>query len=384
MRPGEAVEVARRALAVAPDLSEMHVALGAALLEANPGIDGPVAALRHAIELDPRNELAHVNLGMVLLGAGNLADGFREYEHREKPEPRPELRPWDGSPTNGRGILLRAEQGFGDSIHFVRYAPLVAERTGGGRIVVECPDLLRRLLQTTPGVDQVVSSLGPLPGVELQASLVSLPHLFGTTLADIPARVPYLFPPPTSNPEFARTLARDPTAPGQRRIGLVWAGNPKFGNDRRRSIPIPMLQPIVGLADARFYSLQVGAAAKRDADAMRELGIVSLAPWLTDFCETAWAITQLDLVISVDTAVAHLAGALGKPVWLMLPSNPDWRWLRDREDSVWYPTMRLFRQREIGDWPDVIARVADAIRDFTPSSSGERVGVRETGQDPAR
>jgi tetratricopeptide (TPR) repeat protein len=364
LRPADAVEVARQLVTITEGSVEQSadaLATLAVALHESGASDQATSALREAIRINPDDDAARMNLGMLLLGRGELEEGFAQYEHREKPKPRPGLRPWDGSPTSGPGVLLRAEQGFGDTIQFVRYAPLVAARAGGGRVVVECPDLLRRLLSTAPAVDQIVTNLSPVAGVEYEASLVSLPHLIGTTLEDIPAKVPYLFPPKTTSEPFARALSREGAAATERRIGMVWAGNPKFGNDRRRSIRIDMLRPITSASGARFFSLQVGGAARRDSAAMRDMGITSLAEWLTDFCETAWAITQLDLVITVDTAVAHLAGALGKPVWVMLPSNPDWRWLRDREDTAWYPTMRLFRQRTIGDWQEVIDRVENAL-----------------------
>jgi hypothetical protein len=187
--------------------------------------------------------------------------------------------------------------------------------------------------------------------------------LLGTkSLESVPADVPYLAAPKSCDAGLDSAL----NACQQRfRVGLVWSGNPKLANDRQRSIPIEMFRPVLSTPDVAFYSLQVGAAAERDVDAMREMGIVSLTEWLTDFADTAGAIERLDLVISVDTSVAHLAGALGKRVWTLVPTVSDWRWLRDRTDSVWYPTMRLFRQGSPGDWPEVLSRVADELVRYT-------------------
>jgi len=249
--------------------------------------------------------------------------------------------------------VLHPEQGFGDTIQFVRYAPLVAAR--GARVVVACHALLTDLLRSIKGV-QVIGTDEPPPAFDYHTPMMSLPRAFETRLDTIPASVPYLFAQPARLEAWRRRLA----ARGARqRIGLVWAGNPKYPRDRARSCAVERLAPLLMLRDCMFYSLQKGATAaevvKLDPSGER---VLDYSGELESFADTAALIGALDLVISVDTAVAHLAGALGKPVWILLPFAPDWRWLQEREDSPWYPTARLFRQPRRGDWDSVLERVA--------------------------
>src|SRR5262249_12082001 len=233
---------------------------------------------------------------------------------------------------------------------FIRYAPLVREHCG--RLVVQCAPPLARLLATASGVDEVTTAREPPAGIAAHAPLLSLMHLFGTTMETIPAKVPYLAADPARAGAFRQRIG----AAANLKVGLAWAGRPTHKNDRNRSLPLSALAPIFSVAGASLFGLQEGARAWEIAGVAKR--IVDLSPDFADFADTAAAIACLDLVISVDTAVAHLAGALGKAVWLLLPFIPDWRWLLEREDSPWYPTMRLYRQPARGDWQSVLNRLA--------------------------
>jgi len=264
---------------------------------------------------------------------------------------------WRGEAGDGRVLLIHAEQGFGDSIQFCRYAPLVVAR--GWRVVMEVPGALVRLFAALPDVTCVAAGEA-LPDYDAQVPMLSLPLAFGTLVESIPAAVPYLQVPAG---EVARWGAMLPPAP--RRAGLVWAGNPRAFSrvlaevDQRRSIAPSLLAPLLEVPGWQFVSLQKEGAAWPLVDVMDQVA---------DFADTAALIMSLDLVISVDTAVAHLAAALGKPVWLLNRYDACWRWLRGREDSPWYPTMRLFNQTAAGDWEGVIAKVAGALSHKEPSS----------------
>jgi tetratricopeptide (TPR) repeat protein len=286
---------------------------------------------------------------VVHLLFGEFEPGWALMEHRlDRPgfiepvrnytEPR-----WDGAPFPGRTLLLHWEQGFGDTLMLLRYAPLAKAR--GGRVLALVPEALRTLAATVPGIDGVLGPDDPLPAFDLQLSIFSLPWRFGTRLDTVPAAIPYLAAPPGPVPGLD---------PGYR-VGLVWAGNRDNRNDSLRSIPLTQLAPLAGVPVA-WHSFQVG-----EAGGLPWPGIRDLAPELPDFAATARALEAMDLVITVDTGVAHLAGALGRPTWLLLPFLPEWRWLLGREDSPWYPTLRIFRQERASHWPGVLARVAAAL-----------------------
>ena len=354
-----AADAYRKALAFKPDFAEAHNNLGNTLQELG-GSDEAIAALRAALGVSPDYATAHHNLGIALLLAGQFEEGWEEYEWRWWVESFAADRArfhqpvWSGAPLDGETVLVHAEQGLGDTLQFIRYVPQVA--AGGGRVIVECERGLARLVAAVDGVDEIVLKGAPLPDHALRAPLLSLPRIAGTTLASVPADVPYL-----SVPDGAR---KPPIAPADDRlnVGIVWAGNPKHGKDRARSVALDHFAPLARRDDVALYSLQVGA---RSAElASLDAPIRDLAPGLTDFADTAAALDALDLVISVDTAVAHLAGALARPVWTLLPVAPDWRWMLDRDDSPWYPTMRLFRQDRRGDWAGVFARVEAALNDL--------------------
>lgn len=388
-RLDESVAEHRRAVALAPDSAVAHTNLGVTL-HARGDLEGAAACHATAVALDPRNARAHHNLALAhmatnrldeavdalrtalaidprnaelhwdhalaLLGSGRLREGWEAFEWRwhtaalAPARRHVDVPRWDGSPLAGRRLLLWAEQGLGDTIQFVRYAALLTRH--GERIVLECAPGLRRLLQAMPSFEAVVSP-GESPGtVDVQLPLLSVPRLFGTTMRSVPATVPYLLPAAADRQRWAHALGGGAGL----RVGVVWAGSPTHRNDRNRSIAPALLAPLLAVPGIDFFGLQVTADPGASPRGLRNLG-----PSLVDFAETAAVIANLDLTITVDTAVAHLAGALGAPVWVLLPFAADWRWMRDRQDSPWYPSMRLFRQAAPGQWQPVIGRVADDL-----------------------
>ena len=305
-----------------------------------------VTCLEYAVKLAPENPEAHWNLANALLASGDLQRGFAEYEWRFKRagrgEPPRTLPRWKGELLNGGTIVLGLEQGIGDAVQFIRFAPDVVAR--GGRVVVECQPSLRTLLSTAPGVSAVVDPGAPVPGAVCYAPLMSVPHLLGTSLETIPKSIPYL---------SAGKAPIDLPKNGFR-VGLVWRGNPQHEHDQWRSLSLDQLQPLLSVPEVSFFSLQVGGGQNELAQEPWKSRMADLTPHLKDFSVTAAVIAELDLVISVDTAVAHVAGALGKPVWMLIPQGNDWRWLHGRNDSPWYPTLRLFRQRRQRNWTPAI------------------------------
>lgn len=353
-----AVEAYHRAIELRPDYVAAYTNLGVTLREKG-ALEQSIAAFRKALSFRPDYADAHFGLAWTLLLNGDFEPGWREYEWRWRRDAQHGAREfaqprWDGTPLNGRTILLHHEQGFGDTIQFVRYASWVAAR--GGRVMLECPPELIRLLRGAPGVERVVALGTPLPAFDVHCPLLSLPLAFGTTLDSIPASVPYVSAPAELIAKWSQRIA-----PAGRRlnVGLAWAGRPTYGNDRNRSLPASAFARLGSVEGCAFHSL-----AKTPAVAIPGLQISDHSADLDDFADTAALIANLDLVISVDTAVAHLAGALGKPVWLLLPIAPDWRWMLHRDDSPWYPTMRLFRQARWGDWDGVIERVTQFLKSW--------------------
>jgi len=358
---GAAVDLIRQAIALIPTSPGAHYNLAKALT-GNNQLTEAIAAYRQTIALKPGYAEAHHNLSLLLLLLGDMAQGWKEYEWRSlcnnMAVPRRNIvqRQWDGSPLANRTILLHPEQGFGDTIQFIRYAPLVAQR--GGRVLVGCAPELRRLLQNMPGVGRCLDSGLMLPPFDVHCPLLSLPLAFGTTLETIPHGVPYLQADAAGVEHWRNKLALDPAG---FKVGLVWAGRPTHKNERNRSLPLAALAPLAQVPGVRFYSLQKGEAAQQARTPPQGLALIDHTADLHDFADTAALIANLDLVIAVDTAVVHLAGALGKPVWTLLPFLPDWRWLLNRTDTPWYPSMRLFRQGAPGDWSGVIQQVTQAL-----------------------
>lgn len=363
-RPEEAEPALRAAIAADPRYAPAHANLAHTLLDQGQRAQAALSCLK-ALTLDPGNPVARWNLAMVQLVTGDYAHGWEGYEARlVKPDtaaaypaiPRPL---WDGSPKHGGTLLLWAEQGLGDSLQFARFVPEAAARFGG-RVVFACqPPLVSLMAGSLPaGSATVVATGAPPPDCDCWLPLMGLGALFAPAPDRIAGRVPYLAAGDDAAAEWRRRWGGKPA------IGLAWAGNARHANDRNRSLPVSLLAPLAARSDVHFVSLQVGARAG-DAAAVGLAGrIADVSAELGDFSDTASLMAALDLVITVDTSVAHLAGALGRPVWTLLPAVPDWRWLLERGDSPWYPTMRLFRQPARGDWAAVIEAVEAALDRF--------------------
>ena len=382
----EAEALYRRAQALGVDTARACNNLALALAEQGH-LAAAEQACRDALAASPGYAEAEVNLAMILLTRGHLAEAWPRYEARWRIAPlrsrsgHPEETRWTGAePVAGRTILLHAEQGFGDTLHFCRYAPLAADL--GARVILAVPPALLRLMGSLRGVDQVVSGEDTPPPFDLHCPLMSLPLAFRTTPDTIPVGVPYLTPDPALVRAWDALLQSAHATAGPR-IGLVWAGGARphqphaAAIDKRRSMTLADMAPLGvvpggalrggavprgAVPECVFVSLQCGPPA-RQADTA-PFPLLDLTSRLDDFADTAALIETLDLVIAVDTAVAHAAGALGKPVWLLSRFDACWRWLQDRDDTPWYPTMRLFRQTSPGDWEGVIRRVAEALAEF--------------------
>ncbi|MGO8676183.1 MAG: tetratricopeptide repeat protein [Limisphaerales bacterium] len=348
-----AVSAYRQALALNPRDYEIWNNLGRAL-EALVRTGEALAAYERAVEIQPQFDLARSNHALGLLSLGRLDEGFREYERRwRRTPPRPYSQPfWRGQPIPGKRLLVYAEQGFGDVIQFARFIPQARARAG--QVIFECQPPLKRLFEHARCADAVVAVGETLPPFDYFVPVLSLPMVLGTTLETIP-RAPSLVAPITG--------ALPPVPPGHRKVGLVWSGSRGNINDGRRSIPFPEFRPILETPGIAFFSLQVPIRPEDQRHVSATPRLAVLDGRIRDFFDTAGCLGQMDLVISVDTAVAHLAGALGKPVWTLVFHPGDWRWLLERADSPWYPTMRLFRQSptQSGQWQPVIARVAEAL-----------------------
>lgn len=362
-----AAESYRLVLKLDPRLVDAHLHLGIThLLQGDVGI--AEECFERVRELAPDNTEARTFLGYLHLLQGNFPLGWSEHEcrwstphflrdRRKLPQPL-----WKGEPLEGSRILLHAEQGLGDTLQFVRYVPLVAAR--GGNVVLEVQSRLHRLLALTPGAGEVIRRGEVLPEVDWQCPLLSLPLAFATDLSSIPAQIPYVYPSPALVDAWRQRMAGDSL-----RIGLVWGGSPAFPHERWRSIPLELLAPLTHLEGTTFYSLQMGPQAGQVKQVGDHVHIVDLQDEQQDLADTAAIVANLGLVISVDTSVAHLAGAMGKPVWVLLQKTPDWRWQLEREDNPWYPTARLFRQSTLGNWQDVVARVERELRELVAKSS---------------
>jgi tetratricopeptide (TPR) repeat protein len=319
-----------------------------------------LAAYERAVALAPDLAQAHFSRSFVLLLLGRYREGWRDYEWRwripafNEPARRFSAPMWKGGAIERGTLLLHAEQGLGDTLQFMRYVPRCTARCAS--VVLECQPELHGLLQGTAGPQRVLARGAPLPEFVAHAPLMSLPAIFGTTLEDMPWSGPYI----RANPEKVSAWGDRLEGSGFR-VGLVWAGRPQQWDDRKRTISLDLFAPLSRAAGAVFYSLQVGEAAAQAANPPAGLRLVDMAPRIVDFADTAAIVANLDLVITIDTSVAHLAGAMGVPVWVLIASAPDWRYHLGRSDNPWYPSMRLFRQDRNGDWSAPIARVAAAL-----------------------
>src|SRR5271157_795302 len=363
-RGDEAVASYDRAIRLAPGHAEAHHNRGVVLGKLARHAEA-IASFDEAVRLESDYPEARRNRALALLTLGELERGWQEFEWRWRcsdltmpSHPRPL---WQGEPLQGRTILLHVEQGLGDTIQFIRYASLVKDR--GGRVVVECQKPLVRLLETCPGIDQVVARGEALPEFDFHTPLLRLMGLFTTTLETIPASIPYLTAEGACVERWRERLRAWPGF----RIGIAWQGNPRHTRDPDRSIRLAQFERLAGIEGIRLISLQKGFGAEQLRELGDRLSVIDLGeevdPGLTTMWDTPALMMGLDLVITPDTSLAHLAGALGTPVWIALPLAPDWRWLTGREDSPWYPTARLFRQTERGRWDIVFDRIAAALEE---------------------
>ncbi|MHB1422237.1 MAG: tetratricopeptide repeat protein, partial [Gemmataceae bacterium] len=371
-RPQEGEAQCRDALRLQADFVNAHHNLGVALA-AQGRLDEALESVEEAVRIWPDDPGARHCRGLWWLQQGRFVEGWPEYEWRWKlPEmTKRECREptWDGSPLNGRTILLWTEQGLGDTLQFVRFPRLLKEQDTA--VFLECQAPLLPLLSRTPGIDKLIARGSTVPEADVQAPLLSLPRILGTTLETLPAKVPYLFADPALIEQWRRELAGPPGF----KIGIAWQGNPHFSGDAMRSIPLKHFAALARLPGVRLFSLQKGFGSEQRQTVAEQFYVVDLGCRLDEstgaFMDTAAVMQNLDLVVTSDTSMAHLAGGLGVPVWVALCIGCDWRFFQHREDNPWYPTMRLFRQTRFGDWEEVFARMANELR---RTASGVFVG----------
>lgn len=395
-RLDDAVSAYDAALRVQPDLPEAWLNRGLALVKRGRIGEG-IASYQQSLRLRPNSPEAVNNLGLALQYLGRLEEaiacfdasigqradwadphcnraqafllkgeferGWPEYEWRWKLRgkslPTRPMPIWDGSPLAGRSLLLRCEQGAGDTIQFIRYATKL-KQAGAGKVVLEADRRLQQLLKSYPHVDEIISSAGEGNDCDLQVPLLSLPGLFRTNFRTIPTGTPYLHAEPQ---RIERWKSRLPQA--KRRIGIAWQGNRDYPEDHLRSIPLAAFEPLAKLPQTTLVSLQVKEGTEQIAPLCERMPLWEAGPELdaeAAFVDTAAIMMSLDLIVTSDTSIGHLAGALGRPVWLALAYSPEWRWFRDRDDSPWYPTARLFRQSRPGDWMELFERIARELQ----------------------
>ncbi|MBJ6726247.1 tetratricopeptide repeat protein [Geomonas sp. Red875] len=374
-RLAEAEEAYRKSIALLPDFPPAWTNLGTLLASLRRDDEAEVC-LRQAIELDPQYRSGYFNLSYLLLRQGRFEEGWECFEKRDwyrHFEARIPCPRWRGESVAGKALLLVFDAGNGDMIQFCRYASVLKER-GAKLVTVIGHPPLKRLFRTMDGVDFAYGFDEEILHVEADywTPPLSIPYYCRTRLDSIPARIPYLHADPELVKKWAKRLS-DLSAPGDLRVGLVWQGSRNFENDADRSLPgLSTLEPLGGVGGVRFLSLQKGAGEDDAALPPAGLPVVNLASEIEDFADSAAIVSNLDLVISVDTAMAHLTGALGKPCWLLLPDyKTDWRWLDGRSDSPWYPgVMRLFRQHRMGEWVKVVEEVREVLETLVVSSPG--------------
>lgn len=361
----EAVDCFRRALAIQPGVASAWLNLSLAE-SALMHTDRAIASARRAVAADPSCPPAHTALSMALLMRGEYSEGFAHYEWRSKmpdfPSPKRSFsKPsWRGEDLRGRTIVVYDEQGVGDTIQFVRFAPLLSRM--GARVFLECNSQIARLLKGLEGIEGVISRFGTLPNHDYQCSLLSLPHILGITLGSIPTRTSYI----RAESELVELWSRRLEFSAGLKVGLIWAGNPEFKGDRLRSPGLEAFRPLFDIPGITFLGLQKGPgrAVLESADWLPP-HFFDLDEQISDFADTAAIMANLDLIVTSCTGPAHLAGALGKPTWTIIPFSPDWRWLESGQDTPWYPTMRLFRQDAIGNWQTVMQRVESELSALT-------------------
>jgi len=358
-----AIAYYRQALELKPDFAQVYSNLGIALELQGDFAEG-LWHFQTALAIRPNFASAHLNRAVSWLRDGDFVRGWHEFEWRWHCEhfrtrrlPSPV---WIGQAMPGQTILLQAEQGLGDTIQFVRYAPLVKQRCG--RVIVQCQNPLQKLLGRCEGIDELVSPSEPLPKYDAQAPLMSLPRVFGTTLASVPAAVPYIVADEGLVDQWRQRRAPIPGF----RVGIAWQGNSRYVADMLRSAPLRFFSPLARVPGVQLMSLQKGNGVEQLDEVTSLMPIIQFGPEIDGdagaFMDTAAIMRNLDLVISSDTSIVHLAGAMGLPVWVALGFSADWRWLAGREDCPWYPTMRLFRQTRLGDWEELFHRIAGELK----------------------
>jgi tetratricopeptide (TPR) repeat protein len=375
---GEGLHLIRRAVELAPDDPDAHYTLGNALLRMER-LQEALACYARVRELQPDTARAYFAPASVLLMNGQYKDGWAAYESRfdmaayKSNVANVHERLWDGGDLKGRRLLVHVEQGFGDTLQFARYVPLLRERVGDGKIFMLCEPELFRILETLDGVDEFFQLRSDTTVTyDLQVPLLSLSHRFGTTLETVPNQTPYVRVPTGTKAKIRRRKGT------KLRVAFVWAGRPTHSDDKFRSCTVNWFANLFDIPGIDFYGIQWGPRAAELEPHLKRRNVFSMTDKLTDFAETAAIIDQVDLVIAIDTAVAHLAGALGKPVWTILPFGGEWRWLFRREDTPWYPNMRLFRQAILGDWRPVFQRIGAALTQMVGAVASDDQKVPET------
>jgi tetratricopeptide (TPR) repeat protein len=360
----KSIDAFQKAMIIKPDQIDIYTNLGACYGKCGD-LEKAISWHQKAIKMSPDYADAHYNMGISLLLAGRLREGFKKYEWRLKrsdfPQPGYNSPLWDGRILNHQVLLVYMEQGFGDAIQFIRYLPQVKSRVK--KVILVCHPSVVRLFETAQGIDLIIPENYPLPSFDFHISLLSLPYIFETSLDQIPNQTPYL-----SAPYEIPTALKDMIDLNRKtfNVGFVWAGNPSNKHDQDRSVPSYMFSSIASLEHIQLFSLQ---KQNTPSNYISLFDYIDLSPYLNDFSDTAFAISQLDLVISVDTAVVHLAGALKNPVWILLSKIPDWRWMMNRSDSPWYPSAKLFRQKIDGIWTDVFTNVMNELKAMTSDQS---------------
>ena len=370
-RLDDALAHALHAVTLAPDDPTGHYNLGVVRYDRLEIAEG-LKSIRHSLALEPKNASAHFELAEALLLTAQFEEGWREYEWRFDLPNAPALLPrnnrpvWNGEPLPRGKLLLIGDQGFGDTIQFCRYIPKALERCPN--IVLAASKEMQPILMQQKGVTRCYDHWQAIPAFDAYCSLSGLPRVFGTDLSNIPAPIPYLKADPAKARKWRERLDR--LAPeGYRRIGLVWAGRPTHGNDFNRSIGLKRLRPVTNLKQTVFVSLQMGAAQAEVGNYFGAAPLINLGAEINDFTDTMAILDGLDRLVAIDTSVAHLAGAMGRPVSLLLPFAPDWRWLLNRSDSPWYPSLTLYRQDAPGDWSGAVAKLVAALEAETVSSA---------------
>ena len=354
--------------------AEVHNNLGTTLAALGRPAEA-LASFQLALKLKSDYPEVHWHQALTYLQMGDMAQGWPKYEwrwKRKRARPRLFQQPlWDGGSLEGKTILLWCEQGLGDNLQFIRYVPMVKRL--GAKVIVECRTELMSLISSCSGIDELVPERSELPPFDVQLPLMSLPGIFGTTLTTIPADEPYLSADPARVEAWHKEINGDSKSADKLKIGIAWQGNPKHRWDRHRSFAPDYFQTMSRMKGVELFSLQKGPH-EQISELCRRPSLVDLGSRLQDFADSAAVMQSLDLVITCDSAPAHLAGALGLLVWVALSTMSDWRWLIRRDDSPWYPTMRLFRQKRLGDWDYVFSRLNEEVQHLVRS---RRLGSRQ-------